>query len=102
MGDGQHGWAAAEWVLMVRSLFVREETDRLILCPGLFPDWLDSGHTLRFGPTATRFGTVTVCVETGGTHPTVTVDGAWHSRRPCLELGLPEAYTATLNIQDST
>ena len=25
MGDGQHGWAAAEWVMMIRNLFVREE-----------------------------------------------------------------------------
>lgn len=25
MGDGQHGWAAAEWVQLVRNLFVREE-----------------------------------------------------------------------------
>ncbi|MFP5344729.1 MAG: hypothetical protein ACLGGU_03675, partial [Gammaproteobacteria bacterium] len=32
MGDGQHVWAAAEWVLMIRNCFVREEEDRLILC----------------------------------------------------------------------
>src|SRR6185436_20954594 len=35
MGDGQHVWAAAEWVLMLRNLFVREEGDRLILGSGL-------------------------------------------------------------------
>ena len=27
MGDGQHAWASAEWLLMMRALFVREEAD---------------------------------------------------------------------------
>ncbi|MBP2687710.1 MAG: hypothetical protein H6Q81_2615, partial [Deltaproteobacteria bacterium] len=29
MGDGHHAWASAEWVLMIRNMFVREEGDRL-------------------------------------------------------------------------
>jgi len=32
MGDGQHVWAAAEWVLMMRNCFVREEGARLWHC----------------------------------------------------------------------
>jgi GH15 family glucan-1,4-alpha-glucosidase len=35
MGDGQHVWAAAEWVLMLRNCFVREEGNGLILCSGM-------------------------------------------------------------------
>ncbi|MDX1698026.1 MAG: hypothetical protein R3308_07040, partial [Thiohalobacterales bacterium] len=31
MGDGQHVWAAAEWLLMLRNCFVREEGERLII-----------------------------------------------------------------------
>ncbi|MFT5313422.1 MAG: hypothetical protein ACI8Z9_001915, partial [Paraglaciecola sp.] len=31
MGDGQHVWAAAEWILMLRFCFVREEEDCLVL-----------------------------------------------------------------------
>ncbi len=102
MGDGQHGWAAAEWVLMIRSLFVREEDDRLIICPGLFPEWLDSGAMLRFGPTATRFGKVSVQIDPGGRAPHVTITGAWHTQRPCIALGIPEDYKATHNIEDRT
>jgi len=89
MGDGQHGWAAAEWVLVVRSLFVREEDDRLVLCSGLLPEWLNSGKTLRFGPTATRFGSVTVKVDTATTPPRVSVDGKWHKHRPHIETAIP-------------
>ncbi len=51
MGDGQHGWAAAEWIMMMRSIFVREECRKLILGSGLLPEWLEKDGELRFGPT---------------------------------------------------
>ncbi len=62
MGDGQHGWAAAEWVLMVRALFIREETDELIIGSGLLPEWLESDEELFFGPSPTQHGTISVRV----------------------------------------
>lgn len=62
MGDGQHVWAAAEWVMMIRNSFVREEGARLVLAGGLPRRWLDSGERLAFGPAPTRFGTVRVTV----------------------------------------
>jgi hypothetical protein len=60
MGDGQHGWAAAEWLMMMRSLFVREEDGGLVLGPGVARDWLAAGTPLAFGPTPTILGTVSV------------------------------------------
>lgn len=51
MGDGQHAWAAAEWIMMMRSLFVREEGETLIIGSGLYPEWLVPGERLSFGPT---------------------------------------------------
>ena len=56
MGDGQHGWAAAEWIMMMRNCFVREEADHLVIGSGLLPEWLESGEELFFGPTLTRMG----------------------------------------------
>lgn len=58
MGDGQHGWAAAEWVMMIRHLFVREEQDRLILGSGLFAEWIQEEKSISFGPTLTPFGSI--------------------------------------------
>ncbi|MCA1765385.1 MAG: hypothetical protein LC633_03905, partial [Desulfobulbaceae bacterium] len=29
MGDGQHGWAAAEWLMLIRNMFVMDDGDRL-------------------------------------------------------------------------
>src|SRR6185436_19157557 len=41
MGDGQHVWAAAEWIMMVRNCFVLEEasSNRLILGAGIPIAW---------------------------------------------------------------
>lgn len=87
MGDGQHVWAAAEWVLMMRALFLREEGDRLILCQGIDPAWLDA--PLSFGPAPTRFGKVTVNVRPDDGGPQVTWHGGWHGAAPEVEVRLP-------------
>ena len=55
MGDGQHIWAAAEWVLMIRNCFVLEEesANKLILCAGIPALWLAEKTTMTFGPYGT-------------------------------------------------
>jgi hypothetical protein len=89
MGDGQHLWAAAEWVLMMRSIFVREEGDGLVLGSGLPPEWLTPGRRLCFGPTPTPFGPVTVKVDTDADGTTVRWDAAWRGTPPRIEVALP-------------
>lgn len=90
MGDGQHVWAAAEWVLMLRNCFIREEGAGLILAAGVQPHWLSSGSTLRFGPAPTSFGTVTVTIDPGADgRCQVYWQGAWHKQAPSIEVRLP-------------
>ena len=60
MGDGQHGWASAEWIMLIRNLFIREEGETLILGSGILPEWTESGQTIYFGPSKTPFGPVEV------------------------------------------
>ncbi len=60
MGDGQHGWASAEWIMMLRNLFIREENKKLILGSGIFPEWIFPGSKFSFGPTLTPFGLISV------------------------------------------
>ncbi|WP_346836468.1 hypothetical protein [Microbulbifer sp. SAOS-129_SWC] len=88
MGDGQHAWAAAEWVAMQRNCFVREEGDTLVLAGGLPPEWLaDSGadKPIRFGPAPTRFGSVSVEI-TPGDKPRVAWNAKWHRQAPPIEV----------------
>jgi hypothetical protein len=92
MGDGQHTWAAAEWVLMVRHCFVREEAQGLVLCEGIPRRWLEDGSELRFGPAPTSFGSVTLAVSSNACANRVTIDwqGAnWHGAAPAIEIRMP-------------
>ena len=91
MGDGQHVWAAAEWVLMIRNCFVREEGGRLILCAGIAQRWLQPNAVISFGPAPTSFGAVSISIKIKDVKPRVTVawKGEWHSEEPVIELRLP-------------
>lgn len=60
MGDGQHVWAAAEWLVTMRNLFVREEADRLVIGAGIPRFWLDSGKSFGLARTLTKWGEVSV------------------------------------------
>jgi hypothetical protein len=95
MGDGQHSWASAEWVLMIRNCFVREEGRRLILCAGVAKRWLKPGALVSFGPAPTAFGTVSVTlqVEKVGSRVKVTWQGEWHTEAPEIEVRLPTYET---------
>ena len=90
MGDGHHVWAAAEWVLMIRNCFVREEGERLVLCAGLPARWLAQDAPIRFGPAPTAFGTLTLTVTPrpeGAARIAWQAD--WHRGAPPLEIRLP-------------
>ena len=91
MGDGQHIWAAAEWVIMLRNMFVREEARALLLGSGIPRDWLrtPTPNTLRLGPTATLWGPVTVQLTSDGHDVDVTWEADWHDASPTIQVCLP-------------
>jgi hypothetical protein len=89
MGDGQHGWAAAEWAMMIRNMFVREEDDRLIIGSGLFADWLKSDEEVFFGPTPTPWGRVSVRLNPGTLEPTLTLEADWRGTPPRIDIEVP-------------
>ncbi|MDP2140470.1 MAG: hypothetical protein Q8L20_06625 [Gammaproteobacteria bacterium] len=76
MGDGHHVWASAEWVLMIRNCFVREEDDLLILCAGVPERWLDGTCQTSFGPAPTEFGCVSIRITS---HPSGEVQVFWEA-----------------------
>jgi hypothetical protein len=89
MGDGQHGWAAAEWVMMIRNCFVREESDRLIVGSGLLTQWLAVDEELSLGPTPTPWGQVTVTIDHPASTPTLTISGRWFTSPPRIDVQVP-------------
>jgi hypothetical protein len=90
MGDGQHVWAAAEWLLMVRNSFVREEGDRtLILCSGLPTAWFHAPGTVTFGPAPTEHGTISLSLIAAPPRVQVSWTAAWHGQAPSLVIRAP-------------
>jgi hypothetical protein len=89
MGDGQHVWAAAEWILMIRNCFIREENDRLILCSGIPQHWLNTGKKIFFGPSLTRFGKVKVMIDADKEKTEVRWEAEWFDNEPEVMIRIP-------------
>lgn len=102
MGDGQHVWAAAEWVLMMRHCFVREEANTLVLCSGIPAHWLAPGERLSLGPTPTPFGDVTVEVEPQDDEIVVHWHGRWRGDWPAIEVRFPGRAPAKAAAGDAS
>ncbi len=103
MGDGHHVWASAEWVLMLRNCFLREEGDHLVLGSGIPQRWLDADEPVSFGPAPSSFGAVTVEL-TSQEDGTVELrwQGNWHRQQPPLELRVPGYEPATVEAGADT
>ncbi len=86
MGDGQHIWAAAEWVLMLRHWFVREEGPRLVIGSGLPDEWLAGDTPLRFGPTTTPYGPISVDIIPAARDIEVRWQADWRNGPPPIEV----------------
>jgi len=89
MGDGQHVWAAAEWVMMIRNCFVREENDRLILCSGIPRIWLEKDQAISFGYAPTSFGDIQISIKPQGQNILVEWQGRWFKKEPPIDIQLP-------------
>jgi hypothetical protein len=56
MGDGMHGWASADWLLLLRAMVLQEFRGALVLTPALPRQWLRSGARIDVAGAPTRFG----------------------------------------------
>jgi hypothetical protein len=60
MGDIPHGWAAAEFILLLRDILffeVAEDTDpQIYVAPGILPDWVRTGEPIVVRDAPTTFG----------------------------------------------
>ena len=85
MGDGHYGWAAAEWLMMIRNLFVREEGDTIVIGSGNFPEWIESDH----GPTLIPGGQVTFALCKSGATILLDIDIENWKNKPDIIVAIP-------------
>ena len=69
MGDGHHGWAAADFLSLVRSLLVREVDGGLALASLVPDEWI--GQPLDVQDAPTHYGRLSFAVR-------------WHGERPAV------------------
>jgi hypothetical protein len=89
MGDGQHAWAASEWLLMMRALFVREENEYLVVGAGIPERWFGKSEHFSYGPTTTVWGLVKIGFTRRGGHWFVKIEGTWNGQPPRVRLEVP-------------
>ncbi len=97
MGDGQHMWASAEWVLITANMLMRTEGDCLLLCSGLTPGWLPAGGDIAFGPAWTKHGKMTLHISRNAAKIAVSWEADWHGAAPPLRIGIPGADPVTVD-----
>jgi len=100
MGDGQHVWAAAEWIMMIRNMFVREEGDRLILASGIVPEWLDQTQALEFGPAQTAYGGIFLRIEPHPQKIVIAWQASWRQHAPVMEIKIPGLKSLIVDISE--
>jgi hypothetical protein len=84
MGDGHHGWAAADFLSFVRQVLVRETPDRsLALCTLFPPEWAGQDVEVREAPT--HFGRISYALRWHGERPALL----WECERPGVRLTVP-------------
>ncbi len=93
MGDGHHAWASAEWVMMLRNMFVREEGRELVIGSGIIRDWQSPGSVLSFGPGLTTFGSIEVEIELRRTDFHVSWEARWHNPPTGIVVAFPGQET---------
>lgn len=91
MGDGHHGWAAAEWLLLVRNLVVHEQDDVLQVTRLLPAEWCTSGARVAIRNAPTAFGTVSVSVDFHGDEEVLTLECDWRTPPREIHWYLPSA-----------
>ena len=90
MGDGQHGWAIAEWLMLLRNFFVMEEEGALRIGLGILPEWLETRTLLSYGPTLTPYGRISVEIEGQKETARVSLTAKWSGdARPAVTACLP-------------
>lgn len=92
VGDMPHNWASAEFIRLVRHLVIFERGDTLELLAGVPEDWRKPGDVISFERTPTRFGPVTLRLETMSDNNfslDLELDPDWKQQPSLIKVYLP-------------
>ncbi len=101
MGDGQHLWAAAEWIAIIRNCFMREEEKqgKLVLCSGIYPDWYQGDEPIYIKNALTAFGKISLKIIPEEKIK-IKWQAHWYNKKPLIQICLP-GYKQVKNSGDT-
>jgi hypothetical protein len=85
-GDMPHGWAAAQFVHLLRNCLVYEDGNSLELCWGVQPDWLTDGAQIEAKDAPTQYGRIQFALRRAGSE--LVLD---YERKHNKDQAIPEA-----------
>lgn len=89
MGDGHHGWAVAEFLILMRHLLFFEEYDRLIVTPCLKPEWLEQEGEIKIENAPSYFGKINIRIKVYPKKLIYEFDAQYHQAPREIEINLP-------------
>ncbi len=91
MGDGHHGWAAADFLIAIRNALLLEEEDHLVITPVLPAEWTAENNVIKVENAPTYFGKLSYTIAFGERTGTLVVHGDWRQAPEHIEWDLPFA-----------
>ena len=109
MGDGHHGWSAAEMVLLLRDMFVYEEWDqtcrhrKLVLLAGAPEAWFVNDATIRINNVPTSAGKISLTVEVLEHDVTIAIERSTmkHMQRCSCDICFPFRIAGTAVVNEA-
>lgn len=89
MGDAHHGWTAAEWILLLRSLLLVEKGSELHLTPCVPIPWYTRKGRMLARRAPTYFGPVDVEIRTHEQGAALHLDARWSTAPSAIVWTLP-------------
>jgi hypothetical protein len=84
-----HGWYAANYVVLLRHMLVRERGDELHLLSAVSPEWLKEGGEIHVTRAPTRFGPLDLHVKRTANGVSIDLAPRFHTRPGAIVVHVP-------------
>lgn len=98
MGDAHHGWAAAEWILLLRSLIFVEKFNELHITPCVPENWYSHGTFMEVHQAPSYFGMLELSIKTECDESELSLHSQWHSVPDRIVWSLPVRVERVLSV----
>jgi hypothetical protein len=88
MGDGHHGWAAADFLHLCRNLIFFEEENTLVITPVTFRRWFESGEKISIQNAASYFGIINLNITNFTDYVELSLDNKYWYKPQNIEFSV--------------